>query len=247
MPADRNRFRAFTLVELLVVIGIIAVLISVLLPALNKARNAAVRTQCLSNVRQLATVMRLYAHSSRDYVPVVATEGQRRVSYHVVKAGAKRPLYDLWAARLTTAPEAYYCPAEQDDRWKFNTPINVWPPQDPPVAGADINLGYTVRPEWLWPQNPSYPKLTKLKNKALVAEVLNNTVFTLRRHKEGVNVAYADGSAKFVPLGVFKTNLNNVPVIGAGPTHNQFVLANEHSFPTPVSPAVGYWVDFDRY
>ena len=61
-----GRGAGFTLIELLVVIAIIAILASLLLPALSRAKDRGRRARCISNLRQLATALQIYADNNND-------------------------------------------------------------------------------------------------------------------------------------------------------------------------------------
>ncbi len=142
--ALRNHPRAFTLVELLVVIGIIALLISILLPSLNKAREQGNRVACLSNLRQLGGAMIMYTNENKGYFPRSSASANAADDWIFWEAG--RDLNEgalvKYLGNLFVANH-YRCPSDNVDShavYPYSYTMNEYMGGlNPPTAAADLH------------------------------------------------------------------------------------------------------------
>jgi prepilin-type N-terminal cleavage/methylation domain-containing protein len=144
--------RAFTLIELLVVITVIALLMGILLPALNAARKQAASTACQSNMRQLTLAMNLYTLDNEGKA-MPFTHTRNEYWFHQLA-----PF--LSAEDFKTNPEAHqeqmkvaFCPSAKKRRTEndWGTALTAWR-----FMGGEGSYGLNL---WLLPENTQYQEL----------------------------------------------------------------------------------------
>ena len=224
LAGTHSNQRAFTLIELLVVIAIIAILASLLLPALAKAKQRAMGIRCLSNQKQIALGYLLYATDHSDYLPLAAHLGDAapcewffEISPYLAKQNAS---YTGLVAKATVLA----CPSANLEK--------VFPPSTPASAAYGgyghnyVYLGYLLESERVKTTHVTKPTQTCMNGDGLdPAPGLNwwnygylyppshppwgtSKIQPYIRHGKGGNYSWVDGHVSMTSWKVMSAGAN---------------------------------------
>jgi prepilin-type N-terminal cleavage/methylation domain-containing protein len=206
---QRCRRQAFTLLELLVVIAIIAILASLLLPAMARAKSKACSLQCISNLRQWGVAYRLYADENRDFLPrrgqgvqTLALINRPDDWFNALPPLLSSPTFErlVLSRNRPGSQSVFVCPTAKDPRGDYFLPY-----------GMNMNLS-----PWNLPQATRFAEVVRPESVVAMADAPGPYASTypskkpygpVARHTRRVNLLFLGGqaqsfAAKYIGCGV---------------------------------------------
>jgi prepilin-type N-terminal cleavage/methylation domain-containing protein/prepilin-type processing-associated H-X9-DG protein len=199
-----RRRSAFTLVELLVVIGIIALLVAILLPVVGKMRQSSKRVACASNLRQIGTGLIHYFNDFKQHLPA-RWDGLELANPHVFRFRAGPEDVSELMERYAGSRDVYYCPSNFQDR----TAAEWWPYRTGTIA-ASYQFMFWMDPSAVWTEKQDYKRLTStllLAADALASSdgatkiVFFNHELDQEGQPKGMNLLFGDGHVQWQDNG----------------------------------------------
>lgn len=212
MPSWKKTAAAFTLMELLVVIGIMAVLMALAMPVVTAVREKAKITQCASNLRQIGVAANAYASDHNGYYPAMPTAGPMLYFISGMPAGKATWTYFgvLYEEGYVSDGRVFYCPAMAPGTFDY---ASQWPPN---VRGLSFTqmfrIGYLQRPINAFQNTPAAGVLTRQEGRLRVLmldhnynsghPIVSQTKFR-DSYPRGINVLFNDSHVYYDASGEF--------------------------------------------
>jgi len=192
------RKKAFTLIELLVVVAIIALLISILLPSLQRAKKQARQLQCLTNLRSQGQAARFYAADNKDYIPraIQGFEHRPPNEYHIYATCLLK--YLGWTGSIGLSigrDETFDVVVSQDRLWGFGTAL----PRN--KAGRILNALFRTIPQY---QCPDFPDEAAEASNQPGTSPMDYVASAMPVPYTMMNVAYDNGNLEWSPEDHFE-------------------------------------------